>query len=129
MRYIGIDYGSKRIGVAVSDPEGRLAFPEAVIPNDQNAISTISDLIIGRGVGGVVIGQSSDFRGKPNKIQEEIDRFAKKLEAKEMEFEVVFEPEFMTSVEAGRITGKNEKNDASAAAIILQSYLDKKNLV
>ncbi len=129
MRYLGIDYGSKRIGVALSDPEGRIAFPEAVIPNNQNAIETISNLIIGREVGGVVIGQSSDFAGKPNKIQEGIDRFGKSLQAKEMELEVIFEPEFLTSAQARAVTGENKNIDASAAAIILQSYLDKKNLV
>lgn len=125
MKYIGIDYGSKRIGVAISDAEGRVAFPEAVIPNDQNTIETISNLITSAGVKGVIIGESNDFSGQPNKIQEEIDQFAKKLESKEMEFDIIFEPEFLTSKQAAQITGKNEKNDASAAAIILQSYLDK----
>lgn len=129
MRYLGIDYGSKRIGIAVSDDEGKIAFPEAVIPNDRNAIETIHNLILGREVKGVVIGQSNNFGGEPNKIQADIDKFAKKLEAKEMDFEVVFEPEFLTSAQAAAVTGKNKKNDASAAAIILQSHLDKKNLV
>jgi RNase H-fold protein (predicted Holliday junction resolvase) len=40
-------------------------------------------------------------------------------------FKVVFEPEFMTSVQASQITGENKMLDASAAAIILQSYLNR----
>lgn len=129
MRYLGIDYGSKKIGVAVSDTEGKIAFPEAVVPNDKRALQTISDLIMARGITKVIIGESKDFKNKNNRIQEEIDKFAKKLEAKEMDFEVVFEPEFLTSAQAAAVTGKNKKNDAGAAAIILQSHLDKKNLV
>ena len=125
MRYLGIDYGSKRIGVAVSDAEGKIAFPEAVIPNDRNAIETIHNLILGREVKGVVMGQSNNFEGEPNKIQSDIDKFAKKLEAKEMEFEVFFEPEFLTSKQAEQIQGKRESIDASAAALILQSYLNR----
>ncbi|MEK9185195.1 MAG: Holliday junction resolvase RuvX [Patescibacteria group bacterium] len=125
MRYLGIDYGSKRIGVAVSDAEGKIAFPEAVIPNDRNAIETIHNLILGREVGGVVIGQSDNFSGEPNKIQSDIDKFAKQLESKEMDFEVFFEPEFLTSKQAEQIQGKRESIDASAAAIILQSYLNR----
>lgn len=145
MRYLGIDYGRKRIGVAISDPEGKIAFSEAVVPNDKNAVETISDLILAKGVGGVVIGQSKDFLGRPNKIQKEIDSFGKSLEAKEMEFEIIFEPEFLTSAQMERDTArrhstrgpesrprrrkKDEKLDAKAAAVILQSYLDRKNLL
>lgn len=129
MRYLGIDYGAKRIGVAISDEEGRVAFPEAVVPNDDRALDTISDLVMARGVTTVVIGESLDFQNKPNEIQGEIDKFVKKLEQKEMEFDIIFEPEFLTSAQAVKITGKNERTDASAAALILQSYLDKKNLL
>jgi RNase H-fold protein (predicted Holliday junction resolvase) len=52
-----------------------------------------------------------------------IQGFKKQLET--IGFQVVFEPEFMTSVQASQITGENEMSDASAAALILQSYLDK----
>jgi RNase H-fold protein (predicted Holliday junction resolvase) len=82
---------------------------------------------VGSEISTVVVGESSNFEGERNKIQDEIDDFVKKLEAREMEFEVIFEPEFLTSKQAASITGKNEKNDASAAAIILQSHLDKQN--
>src|SRR3989344_1039579 len=127
MRYLGIDYGSKRIGVALSDEEGRVAFPHSVVVNNSRAIATIAELIEGSGAGGVVVGESSNFKGERNKIQNEIDDFVKKLEAKEMDFEVIFEPEFLTSVQARAIMGENKKNDASAAAIILQSFLDGQN--
>jgi RNase H-fold protein (predicted Holliday junction resolvase) len=71
----------------------------------------------------VVMGESRDYQGQINNIMWKIDGFRKQLET--IGFKVVFEPEYMSSVQASRITGENEMLDASAAAIILQSYLDK----
>ena len=125
MRYLGIDYGKKRIGVALSDPEGKLAFPHSVLPSDNHALDSLAKIIESEGVKVVIVGESRDYQGRPNKIQKEIDEFVKKLEAREMDFEVYFEPEFMTSAEAALIQGKHKLLDAGAATIILQSYLDK----
>ena len=52
MRYLGIDYGSKRIGLSISDEEGRMAFPHSVVENDSHALENISNIIIGSGHGG-----------------------------------------------------------------------------
>lgn len=71
----------------------------------------------------VVMGESRDYQGQINTIMWQIEGFKKQLET--IGFKVEYEPEFMTSVQAGRITGENDMLDASAAAIILQSYLDK----
>jgi RNase H-fold protein (predicted Holliday junction resolvase) len=70
------------------------------------------------------MGESRDYHGKINEIMWKIEGFKKQLEA--MGIKVVYEPEFMTSAQASQITGENAMLDASAAAIILQSYLDKK---
>ncbi|HEY4516011.1 MAG TPA: Holliday junction resolvase RuvX [Candidatus Paceibacterota bacterium] len=126
MRYLGIDYGSKRIGLSISDEEGRMAFPHSVVENDSHALENISNIIIGNAVDTVVVGESKNFKGEANEIQKSIDKFAKALEAKEMELDIVFEPEFMTSSQAEKIQGKNNMLDASAATIILQSFLDRK---
>ncbi len=71
----------------------------------------------------VVMGESRDYQGQINDIMWKIQGFKKQLET--IGFKVVFEPEFMTSVQASQITGENKMLDASAAAIILQSHLDK----
>lgn len=126
MKHLGIDYGKKRIGIAISDIGGRLAFPHSVVNNDNNALGVIAKIIQAEQVGCVVVGESNDFTGQPNPIQNEIDKFTKQLTALGMDFEVKFEPEFLTSVQAVQVTGKNEKLDASAAALILQSYLDRR---
>ena len=44
MRYLGIDYGSKRVGIAISDASGKIAFPREVLPNDKNLLTRIADL-------------------------------------------------------------------------------------
>jgi putative Holliday junction resolvase len=124
MRFLGIDYGKKRVGIALSSEDNRFAFPKKVLVNERNLVVTISKFCKENNVGGVVIGESKDFKGKANLIMKDILTFKKKLESKTA-LPIYLEPEFMTSQEAARIAGENELLDASAAAIILQSYLNK----
>lgn len=124
MRYIGIDYGSKRVGVAISDEEGKLAFPKGVLPNNRYLFTEIKNLC-SKEVGGIVLGESKDYQMKDNAIMEKIRRFKVELE-QGIGIPVYFEPEFMTSHQASRF--QQEKDlllDARAAAIILQSFLDR----
>jgi len=123
MRYLGIDFGEKRIGIALSDEDGKIAFPKTVLANNPDLLRNIVDLCMKNAVDIVVMGESRDYHGKINEIMWKIEGFRKQLET--MGLKVIFEPEFMTSVQASRIIGENEMLDASAAAIILQSYLDK----
>lgn len=128
MRHLGIDYGLKRVGVAISDEEGRIAFPERVVPNTKHLKKTIKILCEEKGVGEVILGESKDLEGIDNPVMKEIRKFKEGLE-KETGLKVHLEPEYLTSVEARRTTGETNMHDASAAAIILQSFLDKKNQV
>lgn len=125
MRYLGIDFGGKRVGIALSDDEGRIAFPKQVLANDSNLLRSIIDFCFQNGVQVVVMGESRDFHGKINELMWKIEGFKKQLEA--LGVKVIYEPEFLTSVQASRITGENDMIDASAAALILQSYLDRQN--
>ena len=122
-KYLGIDFGEKRVGIAVSDEDGKLAFPKVVLVNDKDLLKNIVDLCMKNAVEAVVMGESRDYQGQINDIMWKIEGFKKQLET--IGFKVIFEPEFMTSVQASQITGENKMLDASAAAIILQSYLDK----
>ena len=124
MRYMGIDYGSKRIGIALSDENGAMAFPEAVVANNSKALGTIITLMDQKKVEVVVIGDSKNFKGEDNMIMSEVRNFVEKLK-KQRNISIVFEPEFLTSAEAERLQGANEHIDASAAALILKSYLEK----
>ncbi len=137
MRYLGIDFGTKKIGLAISDDENKLAFPYKVIGSGVNTIEEIKNIIANQNIGEVVIGESKDFEGKENKLMKVANQFKNDLEKDGVV--VHFEPEFLTSHQAEKffiddrrsgakmekMKGKDDMLDARAAAIILQSFLDK----
>ncbi|HLP86416.1 MAG TPA: Holliday junction resolvase RuvX [Candidatus Paceibacterota bacterium] len=138
MRYLGIDYGSKRVGLSLSDEGGKMAFPYKIIPNDLTLVDTIHNICGQEEVSAIVLGESHDLSGQPNKIMGSIEEFKRNLEG-ELDLPIYFEKEFMTTVEARGRAGKEINNDrkikkgvekradASAAALILARYLDRKN--
>jgi len=126
MRILGIDYGTKRIGIAMSDEAGQFAIPLIVLANSNNNLNEIIELARKNDVKEIVIGESRNYKGQPNKILPEVLVLKKELESRGLV--VYLEPEFMTSQQAERFQGKNNMTDASAAALILQAYLDKHKL-
>lgn len=138
MRHLGIDYGSKRVGLAISDDTGVMAFPYKIISNNMELVDTIHNICGTEEVSAIVLGESHDLSGKPNKIMGSIEEFKRNVEA-ELDLPVYFQKEFMTTIEARGRGGKEINNakkigkskqvgaDASAAALILQRYLDKVN--
>ena len=123
MKLLGLDYGKKRLGVAISDETGVFALPHSVLQNDGSEIQKIMEIAKKFLVTVVVLGESNDYSGKKNEIQNDIEIFKNKIESAGLK--VVYELEFMTSMHAERLQGKNDMTDASAAALILQSYLDR----
>ncbi len=142
MKFLGIDYGAKRIGLAISDENGKIAFPKKIILNNSNIFEEIKKFINTENISEIVIGDSTNFSNEPNIISKEINKFVLTLEEK-FKMPVHKQKEFLTSVAArtpinslnkeklnSRINNKylkTNKVDASAAALILQRYLDKKN--
>ena len=123
MRYLGIDYGSKRVGVAITDEEGKMAFPLKVLENKEDLIYNIILICKEKNINEIVVGESKDFSQQNNKIMDDVVPFVENLK-KSSALPVFTHTEFMTSQEAERLQGKNDMLDASAAAIILKSYLD-----
>lgn len=126
MRLLGIDYGSKRVGVALSNPEQTFAQPYTVIVNRGHLLEEVQKIINKEGVAGIVMGESKNFKGGDNLIMKDITAFVDLLK-KETQLPVYLEPEFLSSHQAAHFQGKHDLLDASAAAIILQSYLDRNN--
>ena len=143
MKILGIDYGTKRIGVAISDENNRLAFPKEIVPSDINTFKTLGEVIEREKIMEIVVGESVDFSGKLNALSARIDVFILELKEK-FKLPVHKQKEFLTSVEARRPKdGKAELSrsqahskvkaikrgrvDAKAAAFILQRYLDRLN--
>ncbi|MFA6524569.1 MAG: Holliday junction resolvase RuvX [Candidatus Paceibacterota bacterium] len=143
-RFLGIDYGTKRIGVAISDENGTLAFPKEIVPNDLNTFKRIGEIIKEEQIKEIVVGESVDFSGQLNALSARIDVFILELKEK-FDLPIHKQKEFLTSVEARKSKDtkkdfnqsqshsrvkqiKSGRIDASAAALILQRYLDKINL-
>lgn len=124
---LGIDYGEKRVGIALSDQSETLAFPHAVLLNTKTLADDVAALVRKENAGIVVLGYSSNLQGSDNPIMERINAFKKELEGV-VGVPIVFEQEWLSSQEASRFTGANDMIDASAAAVILQRFLDKKRL-
>jgi len=133
MRYLGIDYGSSKIGLALSDEAGTMGFPHAIVSNTPRLADELCALIARENVGAVVIGESRDLSGGENPIAEDA-RALGSLIAERSGVPVVYESEVFTSAEARRAPEKQMKSrapkarvnvDASAAALILTSYLSR----
>ncbi|HMO77894.1 MAG TPA: Holliday junction resolvase RuvX [Candidatus Paceibacterota bacterium] len=123
-RLMGIDYGEKRVGVALSDEAGQMAFPLTVFPNDKNLLKNISTVIVEKKVTEIVIGHSLDKAGAPNKIHDKVEAFMLDLTL-ETGLPIHLEPELYTTQAALRLQGRNDQTDAAAASLILDNYLVK----
>jgi len=128
MRILGIDFGTKKVGLALTDESGSMAFPHSVIPNDAALLPTVVDLIAEQQVTLIVMGHSLNLDGTPNAVQAHIESFIADLTIR-VPIPIHLEPEQLTSRQAATTTGRNAQTDAAAAALILESYLAKqKNL-
>ncbi len=122
MILMGIDYGAKRVGIASTDESGKFALPRAVVPNTSDLVAHIVKLAREWQVERIVVGESKNLDGTANPIQEEIQMFVSNLKhAGEL---VEMHPEVYSSMEAERLQGANDMHDASAASLILKSYID-----
>lgn len=128
MKYLGIDFGSKKVGFAQSDDEGRMAYPLMISPNDASLLKDTLELIREMKFSLIVIGESVDGKGKPNAIAKEARKFGAEIE-NGIDAKVAFEKEWYSTVEARKQPGNegNRNVDDQAAAIVLQRYLDKVN--
>jgi putative holliday junction resolvase len=133
MRILAVDPGSKRIGLAISDPTGTIANPLVVLNHIARLIDTgaVAEFAEMNGAGLIVVGQSLDDNGLPTYEGRQAGRFAETLKTK-TELPVVFWDESFTTQEAraARIAMKvSRKNrlghlDSLVATVLLQSYLD-----
>lgn len=126
MRYLGVDYGTKRVGIAMSDEGGTLAFPYAILDNNKALLGKIEDICSRESIETIVVGESMDYKGNPNVVMKEIDQFVAELRPRVIA-PIIMEREFLTTQQARFFQQGKERVDDSAAAIILQSYLDRKN--
>ncbi len=124
MKYLGIDFGTSLIGLASSDEAGEFAFPYKIIQTHE-AEQEIMTICKKENISEIVIGQSIASNEGENEVQTTVARFAKRLESI-TKLPIRFEREDFSSVEAHRYQTKAGARDDSAAAVILQRFLDKR---
>jgi putative Holliday junction resolvase len=125
MRLLGIDYGSKKTGLALTDESGSMAFPHTVVPNTPKLLDVIVGLIHEKKVDEIVIGHSLDKEGKPNKVHKAVEALMIDLTL-QVGVPIHLQPEQYSTQAAIQLQGKNAQTDASAAALILDAYLTKR---
>jgi putative pre-16S rRNA nuclease len=133
MRSLGIDFGEKRIGLAISDPAGRIAVPLTTLErrNDRSAARAIAEIARREEVGRLVLGEPVGLDGQRGEAAERVRRFGNRLAAASG-LPVRLVDEALTTVEAQerlREAGVDFRKDPSridamAAQILLQEALD-----
>lgn len=130
-RLLGLDWGEKRIGVAVSDDRGVLAVGYGVWQSrDADFFPLLERAVKDEGIGGIVVGYPLTLRGDVGPKAQEVDRFIAKLEARG--YSVVRRDERYSTHDVSRelsehgISQRKQRGrlDMAAAVVILQSYLD-----
>ncbi len=132
-RVLGIDYGTRRVGLAISDPLRVLAGPVGTWDNDPDLMKRLAELITGEGVTLVVVGMPYAPDGGKGAKAREVDAFIARLKCHHP-VPVETWDESYTSVEAQRLLiegGKRRKQrrakgavDTMAARLLLQQFLD-----
>ena len=134
-RIIGIDYGRARVGVAVSDPLCIFASPLETVPSAK-IIEYLQKYAESERIVRFVVGYPVNLNGRPSEAAADVDKFLEKLQMAFPDTDISLEVERFTSVMAHRAmidggmkkSDRRDKNsvDKISAAIILQSYIDKK---
>ena len=135
MRYLGIDYGQKRTGLAICDAGEMIASPLKVLTVAQSElVAGITDIINRESVEAIVLGLPLNMDGTAGHQVRRVQKFAAQMK-EYIDIPIHFQDERLSSFDAeGKLAGteltrkkKKKRVDAIAAASILQSFLDKKH--
>lgn len=136
-RYLGLDFGGRRIGVALSDPGAVIAQPlETLVVNGiGDAVGQVCRIAEEHRVVAIVVGLPLSLSGNDSASTGEVRKFAERLRSA-CPAPVYFEDERFSSRQAEsilhslgkKIRGNKPKIDRISAAVILQSYLDRMNM-
>lgn len=135
-KYVALDVGDVRIGVAKSDIMGILAIPLEVIDRRKvKAVKRIEEILIQENTKSLVIGIPKSLDGTEKRQAEKVREFIEKLNKSIEGLEIFEVDERLTTVSADRLLNETNKKgalekrkvvDKVAAAIILQTFLDRK---
>lgn len=134
MKYLALDMGEKRIGVAKTDDSGIIAIPLGVVEVDKKTMANLGEIIAEEKPDMIILGIPRHANGEVSAFAENVRDFAQGLKH-EFHIAIDFEDEFGTTMEANRRLEENglsrrnirKVDDAFAAEVILESYLRRKN--
>jgi putative Holliday junction resolvase len=132
MRYLAIDYGAKRTGLAVCDADERVVSPLRVLQGQKNLVAKIRQIVAAESVEAVVLGLPLNMDGSQGPQAKRVIAFAEQLR-RHIGVPVHFQDERLSSFGAEQKlqetglsrTKKQERLDALAAAEILESFLER----
>lgn len=137
-RVLGIDYGTKKIGLAVTDPLQIICSPLTTVPT-REIFDFLEKYIAEEDVEGIVVGDSMNTDGTPSQIAHLVVGFIRKLKKLYPSLTIDTEDERFTSIEARQIilkSGVKQKKrrdkslvDKVSASLILQAYMDRKKKI
>lgn len=120
---LGIDYGSKRIGLAIADKQLKVVKPLAIIANDSNTLLNLGKYCEANSVEQVVVGLPRNMQGEETAQSQEARNFAGRI-SESLGLPVDLQDESLTTIEAINNAGKKTIHpDSFAAAVILRDYL------
>ena len=132
-RSLGIDFGEKRVGLAITDKSNLIASPFKTInyTNENDLVSQLEKIVIENNIENFVLGLPINMKGEDTKQTKIVRKFKESLAS--LDLPIIYEDERLSSVSAKNSlilqnikTGHNKPEiDKTAAAIILQQYLDK----
>ncbi len=128
-RVLGIDWGERRVGVALSDTRGVFARPFSTLSNDQDLIQKIKQICLSENIEKIVVGLPVRTDGKVGRLEKLVRKFAERLE-REIGIEVILWDERFSSAAASyymssiREIDSRKIKDKVEASIILQGYLE-----
>lgn len=125
MKYLGIDYGEAKVGLALGDDESHLALPYKIIKNSgwEKLFSDLADIIKAENIEIVVVGLPLNIKAEDTKQTVSTRKFFDRLKELHPDLAVEFHDERFTSREAQKL-GTGQRDDDVASMLMLQNYLD-----
>lgn len=130
-RFLAIDYGTKRVGLALTDPLKMIAQPFATLENNFELISGIKKIVQEKNVSRIILGFPLRLSGEIGQAAQAVEKFSAELKQQIHNIEIVLVDERLTTAEAqkrmietdARRSTRKQNIDQTAAALLLQNYL------
>ena len=132
---MGIDFGEKRIGIALSDPLLTFAYPFTTLQNDSSFLSNLTLIIIEKKINKIILGLPSSSYKSSKELSTKVLKLKTDIELKNKIDVILWDEEYSSAIAKERVVEsvtkkskrkKKELLDQHSAAVILQEYLDSK---